>query len=199
MKKEKNWRKKYVNTDCVLKLSQRNRLWSAGNATVEWSILKPNQPAFDRASSLVAILVSRNKCIFVEKGEFFIRKNTHVKCVKQWLPPQSVTSFILEVSGLRFSSVSAVIFIIVLSSQHTKLSTVYIDGNAQLSEYLTFFFYLEIKTTDVERNGFFLKECVSVNNLKVREIVFERREMSIRAYHLYKTFHALDRIFIQIC
>ena len=43
----------------------------------------PNKPAFDRASSLVAILVSRNKCIFVEKGDFFIRKNTHVKCVKQ--------------------------------------------------------------------------------------------------------------------
>ena len=107
-------------------------------------------------------------------------------------------------SGLRFSSVSAVIFIIVLSSQHTKLSTVYIDGSAQLSEYLTFF-YVEIKTTDVELNGFFLKECVSVKNLKVTEksclkgekcrfalISFTKHSIHLTVFS-YKSVKHLDR------
>ena len=68
------------------------------------------------------------------------------------------------------------------------------------------FFYLEIKTTDVERNVFFLKECVSVNNLKVTEksclkgekcrfalISFTKHSMHLTVFS-YRSVKHLDRI-----
>lgn len=74
----------------------------------------------------------------------------------------------------------------------------------QLSEYLTFF-YVEIKTTDVELNGFFLKECVSVKNLKVTEksclkgekcrfalISFTKHSIHLTVFS-YKSVKHLDR------